>query len=150
MLIRRNRKDHGIFFAIWPRRTPEGWAIGRLHYVWIEGWGWGSDGHWAYANWVPGKDYDMGKRRNYGPVKSVTETYRRAGELSCMDRLVEFEGRETWAEEQDRLRANPPDHYATPPYPWKCRNLRKDATTACWYPSCSCDMTCRDGPRGDD
>jgi hypothetical protein len=39
----------GIFFAIWPRRTPDGWvALEWLHWTLIESWGWGSGESYSY------------------------------------------------------------------------------------------------------
>jgi hypothetical protein len=51
MLLKRNNTDtSGDFFAIWPRRTPDGWrAFERLHWEYVEGWGWGSDGYYEYS-----------------------------------------------------------------------------------------------------
>jgi hypothetical protein len=141
MLISRNTPPEGVCYAWLPTWTPEGkvW-FERVHYRWIDH----GFGGWEYARWIPEDRYQAGERRRFlgerphQPVKTITESYKRVGDVSCMDRLVEFEARETWEEEQERLRANPPKHYATPPDYLKCRNLRDDGPTPCWYPSCSC------------
>lgn len=66
MRIKRTPRTSGIFFAIWPRRTVEGdlVAFEWLHWGYVEGWGWGSDGHYVYRRWVPETEYDQGKRAN--------------------------------------------------------------------------------------
>lgn len=64
MLLRRRAPDRGIFFALWPRRTSEGLAVGWLHYEWVESWGWGSDGYWRYTPWVPEPEYQTGETWN--------------------------------------------------------------------------------------
>ena len=49
--MRLNRKQSGIFFAIWPRRTVGGELhAGWLHWeqVLIPGWGWGSGDEYFY------------------------------------------------------------------------------------------------------
>jgi hypothetical protein len=55
MLLKRNNTDaSGDFFAIWPRWTPDGWrAFERLHWEYVEGWGWGSGGYYEYSRPVP-------------------------------------------------------------------------------------------------
>jgi hypothetical protein len=133
MLITRHKKDHGIFFALWPRRTPEGLAVGWLHYEWVPSWGWGSEGHYRYANWVSDKEYDAGRRRNFGqelPYTLEEHTYR-VGDVSRTDRTV------SWEDEQRRLRGWEPPYYSTPPDPSKCRNRDLDPTP-CHHPHCSC------------
>lgn len=111
MFFPRHKRDFGIFFAIWPRRVPGGYANGWLHYKWVPGWGWGSSGHWAYDRYVPN------------------------------DRYARSEPPETWDEEQARLHKTSPDFYATPPHKNLCRNyqLREPGCAiACWYPHCTC------------
>lgn len=67
ILRRKSSATSGIFFAVWPRRTPDGWVSCEwLHWEWIEGWGWGSDGHYAYQRFVPQERYDQGERKLSG------------------------------------------------------------------------------------
>jgi hypothetical protein len=67
MLISEPPKS-GIFFAIWPRRVPEGLvAFEWLHWEWVEARDAKSYGHFRYARWVPPDRYDAGERRNFNP-----------------------------------------------------------------------------------
>jgi hypothetical protein len=61
MLLKRNNTDtSGIFFAIWPRWTPDGWcAFERLHWEYVGSWGWGSYGYYKYSR-LPDKWEDDG------------------------------------------------------------------------------------------
>lgn len=57
MIIRKTKtqQDHGTFFAIWPRQTPEGWVTcERLHWERVPSWGWGSGDTYRYAR-IPDK-----------------------------------------------------------------------------------------------
>jgi hypothetical protein len=66
MIVKRNRPERGIFYAIWPRRTLVGWACFEwLHFEWVEGWGWGSSGFYRYARYIPEARYDAGERRQF-------------------------------------------------------------------------------------
>lgn len=90
ILFPRSRATSGIFFAIWPRRTPEGLAVGWLHWEYVESWGWGSDGYYRYTNWVPEKEYNEGKRAQAkfystppGDPKTFCKNYRTDGPTPC-------------------------------------------------------------------
>ena len=49
MLIKGTRPTRGKFFAIWPRRTRQGWAaLEWLNWELVPGWGWGSDDTYRY------------------------------------------------------------------------------------------------------
>jgi hypothetical protein len=68
MLIKRNQPaTSGIFFAVWPRWTPDGYAaLEWLHWEYVESWGWGSEGHYRYARASsPHELYDKGVRRKF-------------------------------------------------------------------------------------
>lgn len=50
MIVQRASPTDGVCFAWWPRRTPDGLVwFEVVGYEWIEGWGWGSAGHWKYS-----------------------------------------------------------------------------------------------------
>lgn len=153
VLIRRP-KPNGIFFALWPRCTPKGWAVGWMHRHWIEAWGWGSDGYWVYTNWVPQKEYDADERAErageaitfseqlYGVnakhLGDLPANWDNANQRPRGTPEAEARHNETWEQEQERLHKNPPNYYATPPDKSKCRNNDGRATVPCWYPHCSC------------
>lgn len=129
VLIRRP-KPNGIFFAIWPRCTSKGWAVGWMHRHWNGGWGWGSEGYWVYTNWVPQKEYDAGERAGEAITFSQQLYGVNAKHLGDLP--------ENWEEEQARLHKTPPNFYLTPPDKSKCRNNDGRATVPCWHPHCSC------------
>jgi hypothetical protein len=110
LLKRKPRKQCGIFFAVWPRRTIEGDLVMLewLHWerVLIEGWGWGSgdEHHYRYRRWVP---EDRAGERALRMARGVTEGWGPEGRA-----------------------------YATPPSTAFCKNYRTDGPTPCHYPHC--------------
>ena len=80
MLLKRN-KDHGIFLAIWPRRTPEGWVSCEwLHWERVQSWGWGSCDTFRYARFVPNELYDAGVRRKFWGGKAYETPLKQTGD----------------------------------------------------------------------
>lgn len=113
MLIRKTIPNEGICFAWTPRWTPEGTVwLEWVHYQWIDS----GFGGWRYARFPETADYDAGKRRRF-----VTDE------------------KSDWELEQERLHANPPSFYTTPPVVAKCRNIHMGpGAVACWHPHCTC------------
>lgn len=63
MITRRNKPSRGICFAWHPVRVKGGWVwLEFVHFNWVEGWGWGSDGNWSYRRFVSRARYDAGER----------------------------------------------------------------------------------------
>lgn len=109
MLLRRKSPDEGIFFAVWPRRTSEGLAVGRLRYRLIPSWGWGSGSYYEY------EQYDAATEEN---------------KIERAEIVREQAGPEFFSK--------PGDSFATPPDKSKCGKLRTDGPTPCHYPQCTC------------
>ncbi len=90
LLKRKPRKQYGIFFAVWPRRTIEGDLVMLewLHWerVLIEGWGWGSgdEHHYRYRRWVSEDRYQAGERAYATPPSTAfCKNYRTDGPTPC-------------------------------------------------------------------
>lgn len=118
MRLRALRPSQGIRFAWWPVWTPEGkvW-LEHVHFEWVEGWGWGSDGHYSYRRMIPQDRYDAGER-----LQSGAKAY--GHEPGC----PECEANGVCARHV---------RYATPPNPENfCKNFRTDGPTPCHYPHC--------------
>lgn len=87
MIFARPPASSGIFFAIWPRRTVDGFLVnGWLHYRYVAGWGWGSCGHWAYTRWIPETRYSAGERRSFDPPRAdVPQTANERAAMSMYE-----------------------------------------------------------------
>jgi hypothetical protein len=132
MIIKRNRPEQGIRFAWLPVWTGEGrvW-FEYVHFNWVEGWGWGSDGHYEYKRWVPEARYGQGERTQSKfttPPVRLSFPYLIAPKGDIVE--TDAQGREFFG--QDAY------HYATPPDHSKCGKLRADGPTPCHYPHCTC------------
>lgn len=145
MLIMRNPPERGVFLAIWPRRTPDGWAVGWLCYRWNEPWGWGSGGHYDYTVYRPDVEENKTERAEIVREEAWTPPCRDQPASDALQRRIDSTNpahsaeQVAWAEEQAALfRATPPTFYTTPPNTALCRNLRFDGPTACWHPHCTC------------
>ena len=101
-----NRKQSGIFFAVWPRRTHDGHLVTMelLHWerVCSPGWGWGSGDTYGYR---------------YTRLAARDARYNAAPGL--------IHGRRA------QFYATPPD-----PKEVYCKNYRTDGPTPCHYPHC--------------
>jgi hypothetical protein len=80
MLIKRARPSSGKFFALWPRRTPDGWAVFEWLNWEVTSWGWGSGN--AYHYWrdpAPIAEYSTPP----GDPKVFCKNYQSDGPTPC-------------------------------------------------------------------
>lgn len=142
MRLRSLKPSQGIWFAWHPVWTPEGkvW-LEHVHFKWIEGWGWGSDGHYEYRRYIDDNRYDRGERAHAGwgerPLQPCT----------CPDNMI--------PEHVDACRfadKRPADHShlvepayfdyevangrVIPPNVSKC--AERNTNDPCRYPQCTC------------
>ena len=156
MRLRALRPSQGKCFAWWPVWTPEGkvW-LEWVHFKWVEGWGWGSDGHYAYQRFVPQERYDQGERAQaineaiYFSEQLHGVKAKHLGDLpkDVQERLLS--GAKAYAG------LGHPDRYQTPPGDPAtfCRNFNPDGPTPCHWPHCrwhdeTGDEWCGGGDRG--
>ncbi len=135
MIISKKRPASGIRFAWLPVQTNnEGrvW-LEYVHFNWIEGWGWGSDGHYEYWRLIPQARYDAGERaqNKFWGGKAYDPEAVEALEFSTPYREeTDVRGRKYFGWNAA--------YFKTPPNTSKCGKLRTDGPTPCHYPHCTC------------
>lgn len=130
------RPEQGIRFAWLPVWTDEGkvW-LEHVHFKWIEGWGWGSDGHYEYRRYLDEERYDAGARVQEGwgvkPLQPCTCADNMAPEHEPACRFNTHPGAQTKFFDYEMANGK-----IVPPDVSKC--AERNSNEGCRYPGCTC------------